>query len=205
MRPCCHVTVARRRRGTTLVELMVAMAVTGVLMTAVYAVLMYGLMYYRTSTSTLDLQRSCLVALTLMSSEMAEGSKSSFATFDETTAHPGVIFGSPRGPGGVVGFEGRQLKWMKYVCYYRAQRDGVPVLIRKEKVINPPLLEPPLIPAGLTPASFETDQNLATRIVARQITSFEVTRTNPFLLEMTAADAKADFMVKISTSLIMQN
>ncbi|MBI3927403.1 MAG: hypothetical protein HY319_17830 [Armatimonadetes bacterium] len=182
------------------------MAVSSIVMIAVYAFFINGIRYYRTSNTNLELQRACLSALTQISNEIAEGSKLSFVTFREGEADvPGIIFGSPRNAAGNVEFSGQNIMWMKFVCYYRGEVNGVSTLMRKELPLIPPRDDAPVVPAGLTPESFSTDATLPARVVSRQVVYFDVNDSHPFVVKLAAEDQQAQFRVEVSTSLNLQN
>ncbi len=200
-----RIRVSFGKRGTTLVELIIAMGVSAMLLTAVYAVLYYGLHYYRDSTAEMEVERNALLAVMRLSNEMAEGSRMSLAVFDSNDKYPGVIFGSPRDESGQVAYIDGVIQWQKFVAYYKAVRNGRFVLVRKEMLLPKPVSEPPVVPVDLTPEVFEGRTDLPERIMARGIERFELVDTKPIQLTVEAVDNRADFSLELQTSLLMRN
>lgn len=127
-------------------ELLICTALLGIVLWGVYMLITSTTRHYSVMTASLDLQREALLASSWITKEMAEGNKTSFAISEDP---PGISFGSPRTlTGGLQYTEDGRLVWQKVVCYYIEEREGVKVIIRKEKQLDPKKSVPPYIWTG---------------------------------------------------------
>ena len=186
----------------------------GIILLGIWWVMSAGLRYVRVTNATIDVQRSCLIALARVTQELAEANQ-----FGLETTGSEVIFSSPRDDSGILRFDvANRLLWHKVVAFYVETVNGVPCLMRKEKMLPKPLSKAPAPPPI---SSIRNDGSLVPRVVAQNIATFTVVHDNPddpstpldnFLTitaisELRTIESRVgkDFQVKITTSVTLKN
>lgn len=131
--------------------------------------------YMDNSDGKIALQGYVLRAIDTVNQEVTESDRFAISAYydpDSTSLPPPsyLIFPSPRSLSNRISFDsqGRML-WRQIVCYYIAMRDGIPVLCRKAKVVEPPSTDPPP-PPGV--ATLRDDATLNELIIAKNIEEF---------------------------------
>ena len=165
-----------RRGGHSLIELLLAQALLGVLLLAIAALARAGTRYLLVTNAKTEMQRDAILCVRSIARDFAETNDESF-TAGNSTAAPnayvnfGVVFASPRNPQtGLVEYDDAgRLLWSKFVCCYKRDVNGVPCIVRgverlEHRLPYPPAAEP--IDTFLsTPRHF--------KILARNATIFE--------------------------------
>lgn len=177
----------RRKRGATLVELMVYTSLLGLLLGSIYAVFAASMRYFRVAQAATELQADAQKTVLNLVADLSDSNASSIKIGSNPT---GIIFISPRNQYGDFSYDsGGDLYWQKWVCYYRESTTNK--LIRKEMYlpanVNPPGTPSTSIPsnATLTTTYFQTLLGARTTTVAEDITAFSVSGTSPVSISAT--------------------
>lgn len=159
-----------RKSGTSLVEMIVALAILSLVLLAVYILMFNGLRYYQDSEAKLELQRQSLLAIHRVSRKVSETSR-----YSVETGTNALLFAYPRDDNGYLRFTSdRSILWYRFFCYYLTTMNGQSVLVSKEfSIPTPPDSPPKPSDFGLSVASVVADNSLPVRVVARGITKFE--------------------------------
>jgi prepilin-type N-terminal cleavage/methylation domain-containing protein len=135
---------ARRCRGTTLIELMVAIGIMSIIVTGAFLVMNEGLQLFRTNKRAADAQVSVLQVLTRVTTEAVNAKAELVRNYPSSGTEPaGIVFASPLDDAGNVKIddETAELYWMKWICYYfipgDPSRDVPGKLYRAEMPIPP--------------------------------------------------------------------
>ncbi len=177
-----------RRRGHSLLEVMVAMALTGVLLLCTQQLLSAAARYFTNSQLSLELQQALLLCSSRVQVELGESNYACVVVDDGPPS--GVVFITPRNRNGTVttGANGKA-QWGRMVCFYCDTMNGVPCLFWKERAMTSQAVPPyPAVPAPWDKVPSWTTANGRPHLIAKNITSFKVTDTTPLLIEMTASD-----------------
>ncbi len=195
-----------REGGVSLVELVVASFIVGLLITEIWAMMFFGARYMVRSNETLELQLATLKSLNWLSRELAEGSPVSFRNETEETAPiKGIVFSMPRDTSGRVRYASGRIQWASYVCYYLDESGPNTQLIRAVEGFAPQDTAP-TIPPSHGVDHFATSPSVSRRLVATNITAFTVTQSGDGLrVEMTAENPDQDTAIDTMTVLDMKN
>lgn len=156
------------RRGMTLIETIVSMALISVALTTIYSMSSMFLTNSRQLQAQADLENSAQVAVMRMVSDLSDSHPASVTT---GPAPVGVVFLSPRdGSDRFQRDAAGALYWQKWVCYYL---DGNRQLVRAQ-IPFAPVTTPPN-PTHST-ADFQTQGTR--RVVARNVTGMQVGGTS---------------------------
>jgi len=183
-----------RRRGATLVEVIVYCALLGLLLTAIYQVLIGCARAYVEYLSVTELERGVMIATTRVTWELAESNSGSIRI---DTNPSGIVFASPQNAQGLFQYDASgNLLWQKYVCYYldTATRK----LVRKEEYLTTPETSAPAIPTGKTTSYFKNSTSLVSTWSAPAITTFTPSGASPVSLTI-AASAQSPIPDKTGT------
>ncbi len=198
---------ALRQRGATLVELIVASLLVGLIMSQVLALIVYGNRFYLKVRSQTEVQRSALLAFRWINSDLMEGTSFSFRFYQEEDGGPAFSFGSPKTEDGGVEYDtyGRLL-WSSVIGYY-LDSDDEGVLYRvllaipsDERSVNPPVMSRdehgPIALRERGPG----------RVIARHVHSIEIEQ-GPENIEVVlhARHQELGFGLKLQTKLEMRN
>ncbi len=197
--------MSRNYRGTTLMELSVTMFLTALMLLCVQQILAAAARYYNSATIAMEIQQSLLVSLTRISAEMSEGSY--FSTQVDEGPPAGVMFWTVRKANGTVELAPNgKAYWQRMVCYYTETVNGVPCLVTKYRDGIGQFTEAPVVDAPWDKiATWQAATNLKTKVVARHISEFKVTNTQPIFLEMTGADPSGRYLIKIDSNVSPRN
>lgn len=178
--------------GHTLIEVMMACALTGICLLGIAALVRAGVRYLLLTNARTDLQRDALLLMRRLGEEFAESNDASFTcgnndadntpvgecpdpgcTASGTSTYRGVVFASPRSPatGEVVYDNTGRMFWPKYVCYFQNVDQGIPGVVRTVVHIPTP---PPYPPAASAPDVFlaAITPPIKYKIMARNVTLF---------------------------------
>lgn len=137
-----------RRRGLTLPEVLVAMALFGMVSTAIALLLNAALSYTRRAETRAELQRAALFALNGVAREIAESSSDSLRVGSGGGEPVGLVFGSPRGADDQVEYQNNRLLWKSWIAVYWDQPQGL--LMRSRRLLDTPSpFKPDPSPQGL--------------------------------------------------------
>lgn len=184
-------STAARRRGTTLLELMISMAIMSLIFVSVSAILFKGMQYLRSNQSALDAQRGALLTMNKLAREV-ERTNMRFLYGQDG----GLSFADPFGGDEnaalniTTGFHSNnqgQLLFQRYICYY--MNNATHTLLRREAPYNvyagaATLTNPP--PAGsavcqtqgevpLNVTWWASQTQIPARLIASDVSSFNVT------------------------------
>lgn len=174
-----------RARGTTLVELMIVMALFGLLLVGLFTFIDSSIALYRESRDALEIRQQGLLGLTVMSNELRESAKSSIEVQDSPTS--GVVFTSNLDSTGVPQYEtnSARISWQKFVSFYLAPApNGTNQLLRKEESFTP---ESSFVPNSLGQSPprdvlyFLNNTSLSTNLICRQVETLELTKDTDLL------------------------
>lgn len=142
-------------RGTTLVELIVACAVVGLVLAATLYLVTACYRYYVSNDAAVTLNDRVLSCSTRMHRELRDGNAGSCRLF---TAPAGIVFASPRRADSSVAFDPDSLQplWAKWICYYLEPQGTEFLLIRKEEYWPSTADTPPPVPDSRSTAYFQS-------------------------------------------------
>ncbi len=105
---------ASRRKGLTLVEVLISAGLLGLVMTGVYATLVLSMRYQRKLSDSVDTFQQALLATTRMSQSLGTGAQSSMVVEPE-----GFAFVSAQPASGPFTHDAAgRLEWHKFVFFY---------------------------------------------------------------------------------------
>ncbi len=197
----------RGQAGVSLVELIVASFIVGLLMVEIWGLARSGSRFYLRVRSQGDIQRSSLLALRWMTKDLGEGSAISFreyATGGGASSRAGIVFGSPTDTNGTVHYDGKgRILWSSVIGYYIEPSDGA--LYRQQMMLAATQSFAPTIdndshsPDHLAGLSHP-------RLIARHIHSIE-TRQGPsdILVKLVSRDEDIGYGITVQTRLEMKN
>lgn len=121
-----------KRRGISLLEVMVASFVMSIVVYGAYQIFREGAQYFRTNQRAVDAQNSALIFLNKMSLEAVSAREDLIESYG--APYPGMVFASPAGQDGKIhyGVDSRII-WKRYICYYYDAADRK--VYRKEEVV----------------------------------------------------------------------
>ncbi len=193
--------------GTTLVEMLVVLAIVSVIVVSVGLLIRTGVDYYLYSTEQVEVQRQGLFSLTRLSRELAPTNFDSVAVYSAPVS--GIVFASPRDALGTFQRDGSgRIIWTKLICYYVADFNGRSTLLRKEELLATPAVEvPDPNSLGRTAAYFD---GLATtpRVIARGVVNFNaVLRTDAVELSVTSRveNGRSFLEMDMETTIVPRN
>ncbi|MCA9777822.1 MAG: prepilin-type N-terminal cleavage/methylation domain-containing protein [Candidatus Eremiobacteraeota bacterium] len=198
-----------KRRGTTLIELLLVMGIASVIMVSVGYLIRTGVDYYFYSTTQLEVQRSSLLSLNILTQELTGSTYESVYT-DNNLPNPGFVFAISETPdGGVQRSPSGNLEWTKMVAYYIDEIDGTKMLIRKKSdLATPHTSNPPdTVGLGYDIAFFRSLADPG-RIMARHISKVETEElTDALRITMTAEinEGRNWLEMDVSTSIVPRN
>jgi hypothetical protein len=172
---------------------MVSSGVLMLLMTAMYALLTFGMRYYQTAQAAETVHQQAMLGVRRLATELRLSNATTisypspptsiiFLSADQASATPGPWSHTSTG----------QLEWHKWVCYYL---DGTN-LIRSEQALGAPVTLPP-VPAPPSLASFQALPD--NRVVARELSALSIgAGSAPGLVELTITARAATTTTKLT-------
>lgn len=159
---------------------MVSSGVLMLLMTAMYALLTFGMRYYQTAQAAETVHQQAMLGVRRLATELRLSNATTISYPNPPTS---IIFLSADQPSATPGpwshTSTGQLEWHKWVCYYL---DGSN-LIRSEQALGAPVTLPP-VPAPPALATFQALSD--NRVVAREISALSIgVGSAPGLVELT--------------------
>ena len=185
-----------RRSGHTLIELLIAQALLGIVLLGIAALAKAGGRYLLVTEAKTTLQRGAILCARHMANEFSETNDGSF-TVGNSTADPntcanfGVVFANPRNPTtGQVDYDdiGRLL-WPKFVCLYKHDVHGVSCIVRAVDKLDHRLPYPP--PAEPIDTFLSTPRHIS--IVCRNVTVFECWKDSANLLMLLQVELPSNY------------
>ena len=132
-------TSRHKNAGASLVEILLSLGVITILMVSLSKIMLRAYDHYWTSLGTIDVQRATLNLNRRLSDELA---LSNIRTVLKADDH--IIFATPLDDQDRVRYNNDgNLLWYSQVCYYRAEVEDRPVVIRKRVDLLSPGTSPP--------------------------------------------------------------
>ncbi len=202
----------RSQAGVSLIELIVASCVVGLLMIEIWGLARAGSRFYLRARSQADIQRNSLLALRWISRDLGEGSSISFREYTteggtgqaNNVSRAGIVFGSPTDTQGNVSYDDRgKIMWNSVIGYYIEASDGA--LYRQQMMLPAPLAYAPTIDNDShSPDILAGRPN--PRLIARHIHSIETTQgPSDILVKLVSRDKDIGFGITVQTRLEMKN
>lgn len=202
----------RHKAGASLVELMIASVLIGIVLTATSRLIVACLQHSRDTESSVMAHNTALSSITLLERELKETNAASFAIF---ASPPGVVFASPRLPDNTIDYDDTNLQpfWQKWICYYLEPAGSEFNLVRKEEYFPVANITdtPPTPTAAENTAYFQGSVNTG-GVIARGLTKLEWTPGPPLEIVLACTDishrgtsTESEFLVEVSTSVSFRN
>lgn len=191
-------STGKAKKGVSLIELLIATALMGLVMTMILELMYYGNRYVRVQDTKLQVQTECLKAMHTMSRELVEADSLAY-----NTSPDGIVFCSPRSDTGNIVFDVfGHMMWYKFVAFLKEDVNGTPCIVRRMRMLPVPATEPqppPTVASMIGSGQFET--------VARNVTKFEVDNNKPtkLLCRVEVKQYGRTFGAEIQTSVFMRN
>ena len=179
--------------GMTLVEVLVAMIVVGIVMSITLGVFVASRRYYQAGSSRVDAQSSAELALNRLTREIQESAPSGISTVtpgavvlisarvsntNQFAIYNGIPSGNNTPPycGSSLTADAGKPCWQKWVCYYLAPQPGSSYqeLIRVEGNPTGSFLPSTVIPPSIPSASAFQGAGLPQTVMARNIKTFNI-------------------------------
>ena len=156
----------------SLAEVLVAMALFGMISTSIALLVNAAATYARRAETRAELQRTSLYVLSSLSRELVETSADCVAYAPTTALRPGVVFASPRGIDGQVGYSAsHRLLWKTWVAFYWDRDTGL--LYRAMEEISPATpFKPNPVSLLVTVESLAGSAGASRRVLARRVSEF---------------------------------
>lgn len=165
-----------RRQGVSLAELLIALALFGLIATMIAALVRTAFTYMRQAEDRAELQRTSLFLLSNLSQEIAESSADSIRYADPGNDEPpGLVFGTPRGQDNQVEYLNNNLVWKKWVAVWWDEEAKL-VLRVEEPLASPTTFKPDPMPVGFdkSVSGLAATSGLPRWVLARNVTGFAV-------------------------------
>lgn len=193
----------RFKRGFTLAEVMVSLALTSLLLVSLAQLLQSCQKYLTQTTITTELQQSCVIATSRLVTELLESN--GVAIRGDTDSHKFVTFGSARNQAAQVTFDAAgDLQWHSYIGYYVAPDGDETTLYRKEKWLDEPRSDAPTIPNEYQDI-FWTNLNTSRGTIAKRVYYLDVVSSTTVDVILGAKSRDNQFVVNIKTKLKARN
>lgn len=202
----------RSRKGTTLIELMIASALILIVLSVSLSLIVSCLRYFRETDGAVAVHDTVLTAVTKLERDLKESNPGTFQIY---TTPPGVVFASPRLPDNTIDFDDTSLQplWQKRICYYLEATDvaGEFNLVRKEEYLPVGDVSDTPPPPTVDTAHFESSVSSG-GVVARGVTRFDWVPGPPVEVTLACTDisnrgtsSEAEFLVEVNTSVSFRN
>ncbi len=149
---------APRRKGLTLLEVLISMVLFGIIMSATYAALVLAMRYSNRTHDTATIQRETLTAVNKIERALATAS---YESVEINLTQDALCFVSAESPDGIYTHDPStgQPFYYKHVCFYRRQ-SGLYQKIRPVNPANPSQSIPNLPSPNVTPDVLINDPSL---------------------------------------------
>lgn len=169
--------------GTTLVELLVVLALFSIVLYCSFLLLDRGITMYRESADALEVRQQGLIGMSRLSAELRDTVNSSIHVDDA-----GLVFTSAKNSENIREFNtvSGNPKWQKFVCYFLGpvEEDGRKLLRAEEYFPSVDSFAPDPtggVPGGTdtprTPEFYAADTTYQRRIIARRVEKLELEKT----------------------------
>jgi prepilin-type N-terminal cleavage/methylation domain-containing protein len=187
-----------RRRGLSLVELIVSLFLFGLLSSCIAVLIRTGLEYLRQAEARAELQRSSLFVLSEMTREIAESSRDAIRLADPGEP-PGLVYASPRGTNG-VSYINNRLAWKQLACIYLDDSNHL-LMKAREDLASASTFVPDLSPLGLnrSVSHFVALNPGSKNVLARNVSAFEVSGTGHLTLRLEVSLEEGSFTSRLSS------
>lgn len=187
-----------KKRGLSIAELLVSMALFGLVMSGVAYLIRETIRYYNVNLVGIEIQQQALMAMNAVRNDFVEASASSFRT--EVS---GFVFGLPRDQENKLIYkeDTGDLLWHQLVCYYTIKRNGVWTLERSKLYLGSPSEGPPELTFEDSIASFQINEAASPRVIARHVEALTCTLTNPTRVSLKANYGQGAFVLKLQTEI----
>ena len=201
-----------RSRGVSLVELMVASVIMGLVLSSALTLMFACYRHFLDGDIAAEMNDMVLSATTTLRRELADGHRASSKIFNAPGQPYGIVFASARLDDQTIDFDDVNLQpiWQKWVCYYLQPDDHDFLLIRKEAPLLSPTTTPPLVPADRDTSYFKTLDG--GRVVARGVVEFKLEDGHPLKLGLTCrqvghrgTSTESEFLQEIATQVTFRN
>lgn len=178
----------RRRCGTSLIELIVAIGVMSIVIVGAFTVMREGVSLVRTNQRASDAQLSLLRALSHITSEAVNAKPDLMKIYPVGSPEPtGLVFASPLREDGSVKIDPitAEVYWQKWICFFYEEGDPAAGtygrIYRCEEKILPPdgskdvtgVVEPGV--TSRTTTYFKNNPSLARKLMGQDISGFDIT------------------------------
>jgi len=184
------------KRGHTLIEIMISVAICAFLLSALFSVFIPGLKIFMIGRTRAEVQSEVLVSLRRMRVELSSSSNSSVTInsaeiYDASGTPHAISFLSPyrdSGSSRTIALDDDSCTtpiWQKYVLYYFDKASGE--LRRKEKIYDKVSGDARKVPFPMTHGellAFCNDNNIKYTVIARNIHTMGIYRTSPSLIKI---------------------
>ncbi len=184
------------KRGHTLIEIMVAVAICGFLLSALFSVFIPGLKLFMIGRTRAEVQSEVLVSLRRMRIELSSSSNSSVTInsaeiYDVSGTPHAISFLSPYKDSGstrtiILDDDSCTTPiWQKYIIYYFDKTSGE--LRRKERIYDKVTGDARKVPFPLTHTELLNlcnDNDIKYTVIARYIYTLGIYRTSPSLIKI---------------------
>lgn len=198
-----------KRRGATLIEMLLVMGIASVIMVSVGYLIRTGVDYYFYSTTQLEVQRNSLLSLNILTQELTGSTYESVYT-DNNLPNPGFVFAVSETPGGgVQRAPDGNLEWTRMKAYYVDEIDGTKMLLRKTVDLATPYSSNPPDTVGLGyDIAYFRGLSDPGRIMARHISKVETEElTDALRITMTSEinEGRNWLEMDVSTTIVPRN
>lgn len=176
------------RQGVSIVELLIAMAVFGLISSMIALLVRNGFTYMRQAQDRAELQRLSLFFLSNLSAEIAESSPDCIRYSDPGAPGPnapdpsapdpvkpwGIVYATPRGINNLVEYDNNRLVWKKWVAVWWDKDAGL-ILRSEAPLSSSTTFKPDPGPLGynLSVASMQAT-GYDRRVLTRNVSDFSV-------------------------------
>ena len=110
-----------RRRGFSLIEMMVALGIMSIVMIGAFEIFTEGMAFFRVSQAAANAQTSVTKSLGLIASEISNAAPLVTKEYPAAGPNlPGIVFATPLQEGGSVRYDpvNGDVFWQRYICFY---------------------------------------------------------------------------------------
>lgn len=111
----------RLKKGFTLIEMMVTLAIMSVVMVGIFKVFDEGMQLFRTNSRAADAQTAAIKVMSLISAELVNATPEVSQNYESGSGNlPGIVFATSLTDTGATRFDDitGQIYWQRYICYY---------------------------------------------------------------------------------------
>lgn len=202
--------LSRRPPGASLVEIIVACGIVGLIMASAMALIIASYRHHLDGDTSATLNDRVLATVTTMQRELKDGHRGSSLIFSSPV---GIVFASARLPDQKIAYDEDNLQpiWQKWVCYYVEPAEIDFQLVRKEEPLTAPGTTPPVVPSSKDTEYFRSSVS-GGRVVARGVTELELVDGSPLTLGLTCREvanrgtsSEREFLQEITTQVSFRN